>query len=224
MVKYKIGLVDDEVLFLNGMRALINLHDEMEVVLMASNGQELLDKLEALSSDLPDIILCDIEMPVMDGIDTMINVNKLYPDLKTIILSSHYDPVLIIKMIELGASAFMPKNETPDVFYDTILNVIKTGFYYNNFILKVIRDKMSIARKDKEGLVKLTKREKEVLLLICEQKTNKEIGETIFLSTRTVEGHRNHLLDKTNSKNTAGLIIFAIENGYYNIKPKNKKW
>lgn len=224
MVKYKIGLVDDEVLFLNGMRALINLHDEMEVVLMASNGQELLDKLEAISSDLPDIILCDIEMPVMDGIDTMINVNKLYPDLKTIILSSHYDPVLIIKMIELGASAFMPKNETPDVFYDTILNVIKTGFYYNNFILKVIRDKMSIARKDKEGLVKLTKREKEVLLLICEQKTNKEIGETIFLSTRTVEGHRNHLLDKTSSKNTAGLIIFAIENGYYNIKPKNKKW
>ena len=128
-------------------------------------------------------------------------------------------------MMEIGASAFMPKNEETLEFYDTILNVIETGFHYNDFVVKLIREKMLFGAKSKVvDLTVLTRREKEILSLICDQKTNKEIGQELFISPRTVEGHRNKLLEKTNSKNTAGLIIYAIEKGYYQVKVKSNDW
>ena len=220
--KYKIALLDDESLFLQGLTMLVNNNEQMQVTLSAENGQDLLAELSK-GEELPDLLLCDLEMPVIDGVDVTKAVAASYPDIKVVILSSHYEPSLILKMLEIGASAFMPKNEKPDDFYLTITNVIEKGFHYNDYIVQLIREKMLFGSKKKtNNSVELTSREEEILKLICDQKTNKEIGEEIFISPRTVEGHRNRLLEKTDSKNTAGLIIYAIENGYYSVNILNK--
>ena len=220
--KYKIALVDDESLFLQGLTMLININENMEVILSAENGDDLLTKLSK-SEELPDLLLCDLEMPVKNGVDVTKELASSYPAIKVVILSSHYEPSLILKMLEIGASAFMPKDEKPEDFYQTIINVIEKGFHYNDFIVQLIREKMLFGSKKKtSNSVNLTEREEEIIKLICDQKTNKEIGEEIFISSRTVEGHRNRLLEKTGSKNTAGLIIYAIENGYYSVNILNK--
>lgn len=223
--KFKIAVADDEALFRKGLDMLINDHDRLTTHIMASDGRDLLDQLSAASSDLPDVLLCDLEMPNIDGVEVTKKVAEFYPDVKIIILSSHYESALILKMMEIGASAFMPKNEETLEFYTTIINVIEKGFHYNEFVVKLIREKMLFGAKSKVvDLTVLTRREKEILSLICDQKTNKEIGQELFISPRTVEGHRNKLLEKTNSKNTAGLIIYAIEKGFYQVKVKNNDW
>jgi len=220
--KYNIALVDDEGLFRKALSMLINNNEKLNTTISADNGKALLEAL-VKAKKLPELILCDMEMPVMDGVETTKKLAELYPDIKVIILSSHYEPALILKMMEIGASAFMPKNERPDSFYETIINVIEKGFHYNEYIVKLIREKLHFGTSKKIELgTDLTTREKEVLTLICEQKTNKEIGEEIFISSRTVEGHRNKLLEKTRSKNTAGLIIYAIEHGYFSVKVASK--
>ena len=219
--KYNIAIVDDESLFRQGLSMMVNNHEQMTASIFAENGQHLLELLEK-TDDLPDLLLCDLEMPVMNGVEVTKELTRQYPDIDVVILSSHYEPSLIMKMMEIGASAFMPKNEKPDEFYDTIINVIEKGFHYNDFIVQLIREKMHFGNKKISTVsIELTDREKEVLQLICDQKTNKEIGEEIFISPRTVEGHRKKLLQKTDSKNTAGLIIFAIENGYYSVNIKD---
>lgn len=223
--KFKIAVADDEALFRKGLHMLINDHEQLTTHIMASDGRDLLDQLNASKADLPDVLLCDLEMPNIDGVDVTRKVAELYPSVKIIILSSHYESALILKMMEIGASAFMPKNEETLEFYETILNVIDKGFHYNDFVVKLIREKMLFGAKSKiVDLTVLTRREKEILALICDQKTNKEIGQELFISPRTVEGHRNKLLEKTNSKNTAGLIIYAIEKGYYQVKVKSNNW
>jgi len=222
---YKIAVVDDEALFRKGLDMLINDHPNMQTHLMAADGRDLFDQLNANINDLPDVILCDLEMPNIDGVKVTKRMAAEYPDIKIIILSSHYESALILKMMETGASAFMPKNEETEEFYETIINVIEKGFHYNDFVVKLIREKMLFGAKSKiVDLTVLTKREKEIISLICQQKTNKEIGQDLFISPRTVEGHRNKLLEKTNSKNTAGLIIYAIEKGYYQVKVKKNNW
>jgi len=220
--KYKIALVDDESLFLQGLTMLVDNNEQLQVTITAENGNDLLTKLSE-TEDLPDLLLCDLEMPVMDGVELTKALAASYPQIKIVILSSHYEPSLILKMLEIGASAFMPKNEKPKEFYLTIINVIEKGFHYNDYIVQLIREKMLFGTKKKTtNAVKLTAREEEILKLICDQKTNKDIGEEIFISPRTVEGHRNKLLEKTASKNSAGLIIYAVENGYYSVNILNK--
>jgi len=222
---YKIAVADDEALFRKGLDMLINDHDRLQTHIMASDGRDLLDQLRASTNDLPDVLLCDLEMPNIDGVEVTKRLSEEYPQIKVIVLSSHYESALILKMMETGASAFMPKNEETEEFYTTIINVIEKGFHYNDFVVKLIREKMLFGAKSKiVDLTVLTSREKEILSLICDQKTNKEIGKELFISPRTVEGHRNKLLEKTNSKNTAGLIIYAIEKGYYQVKVKNNDW
>lgn len=222
---YKIALADDEKLLLKGLTMLVNEHPLLHVCWTAEDGQDLINKITNPNIAKPDLILCDLEMPNKNGVQAVTELDQLELGLKIVILSSHYDSDLILKMIEVGASAFMPKNESPEEFYLTILNVIQKDFHYNDYILQLIRDQIHFGKKkNKINLEPLTKREKEVLYLICEQLTNKEISEQLHLSIRTIEGHRNNLLSKTKSKNTAGLIIYAVENGYYQVNLKKKDW
>ncbi len=224
MDKYKIAIVDDESLFRQGLTMLVENHEKCKVTLCGEDGNDFLRLLNE-ADELPDLLLCDLEMPNKDGVQLTKELAIKYPEIKIVILSSHYEPSLIMKMMEIGASAFMAKNEQPEAFYNTIINVIEKGFHYNDFVIQLIREKMHFgSRKEKQIQLDLSKREKEVLNHLCDQKTNKEIGEMMFISPRTVEGHRKNLLVKTNSKNTAGLIIFAIEHGLYEVNIKNKDW
>lgn len=217
--KYRVDIVDDEQLFRAGLANLINGSGNAVIGLEAGNGKEYLQQLQN-SAELPHVILLDLEMPIMDGIELTKVLQKEYPEIKIVILSSHYTPLFIINLVELGASSYMKKNENITEVMRTIKNVIQNGFHYSDHVVRLIREYMKHGKTKREiGTEKsLTDREKEVLKLLCEELSNKEIADRIFLSPRTVEGHRKNLLSKTGAKNTAGLVIYAIENGYYRLE------
>jgi DNA-binding NarL/FixJ family response regulator len=213
--KYKIALADDEFLFRKGLELIINQDEMLEVTFSASNGKELVDALQK-EELVCDVILLDLSMPIMDGIDALRAINKLENKQKVIILTSHYDRNMIIKLLDEGAASFLAKNEDPDVLVQTLKNVIAKGFHFDDHLLRLLREKMSFGKKSKQN-IELTEREIEVLRLICQEYTNKEIGEQLFLSPRTVDGHRNNILEKTGVKNTVGLVLYAIEHGLINV-------
>ncbi len=166
---------------------------------------------------MPDVILLDLSMPELDGVDTLSALNKRENYPRIIILSSHYNPGIIVRTITEGASAFLNKNEKIEEVMRTVLNVAEKGYYFNEYVFNLLRQRRLSSKVDQKG-IDLTEREIEILKLICEELTNKEISEKLFISSRTVEGHRNNILIKTGAKNTAGLIIFAIEHDIYKVK------
>ena len=207
----KLGIIDDEGLFRKGMRALISEYENVEVVLEVANGRELLEMLNHVPA--PDVILLDMQMPLMNGVETTKVLQREFPEIGIIILTTHYGKGFVIKMIELGAASYLPKNSEPEEVYKTLMEVDTKGFSYNDHVMGVIRENMQNKIKKRNLIeVDLSKREKEVLQLICEQYTTSEIGEKLFISPRTVDGHRNNLLGKTGARNTAGLVVFALEN------------
>jgi DNA-binding NarL/FixJ family response regulator len=215
-----IAIADDETLFRRGMKLILNDYPRFQVDLEAENGVDLLDKLSAAET-LPDILLLDLKMPKMNGIETAKILQKKYPDVKIIVISTHFSRAFIINMIELSAVAYLPKNSQITDVVATIESVYENGFYYNNEVLTIIRENIISKKKPKAQFsLELTNREKEVLQLICEQHTAPEIAEKLFISARTVDGHRNNLLLKLNCRNVAGLVVFALQHELVNIPVK----
>ena len=220
MTQIKIGIADDATLLRKGLSFLLNGQNGIDVVLEAVNGQDLLDKLEAVSNQL-DILILDLEMPVLDGIKALEILREKYSDIKVIILSGHYNESFILNMVEVGAAAYLPKDATPSEFISTIRNVYENGFHYNEKVWKIIEE-----NKDRDILETpqlaptLTKRELEILQLICEQQTASEIAEKLYISRRTVEGHRTRILQKLNCRNVAGMVAYAIQNRLVKFNPQ----
>ncbi|MCC9061409.1 response regulator transcription factor [Flavobacterium piscisymbiosum] len=209
----KIALVDDEVLFRKGISFLLQREDNIDIIFEASNGEELLSNLND-SIIKPDIIMMDLKMPVLNGVEATKIIRKLFPEIKIIALTSYDTKSFIANMIQVGAVAYLIKNTTPKDLIHTINQVAKKGFYYSENVLKTIQETI-ISTKNSKGNLEtsfLSPREIEILQLICLQKTTTEIAEHLYLSPRTVEGHRNNLLLKTESRNIAGLVVYAIQN------------
>ena len=219
----RLGIIDDEELFRKGLSRLIEDIEGMSVLLEASHGQDLLDQLASRQTnhqDLPDLVLLDLQMPVMNGVETARELQKQYPDIKIIVLSTHFSKAFVLNMIEVGASAHMPKKAPLDEMEMTIKKVAEKGYYYNERVLEIITENIRTKQKPKASFdIQLTPREEEVLQLICKQYTAQEIADKLYISPRTVEGHRNNLLTKLNCKNIAGLVIFAIQNQLVKIEP-----
>lgn len=209
----KIVLVDDELLFRKGISFLLEREDNIEVVYEASNGIELIDFLNQATT-LPDIVMTDLKMPFLDGVEATKILHKEFPEIKIIALTSYDSNLFVANMIDMGASSYIVKNATPQELVKTITEVATKGFFYNENVLKIIRENFTTNKNNQNRIANhfLTNREVEVLQLICDQKTTAEIGEILFISPRTVEGHRNNLLLKTESKNIAGLVFYAIQN------------
>lgn len=209
----KIVLVDDEVLFRKGISFLLGREENIEIIHEASNGLELISFLKE-SSQLPDIIITDLKMPLLNGVEATKIIHKEFPQIKIIALTSYDSKSFVANMIDIGAVSYIVKNATPQELLRTIQEVANKGFYYNDTVMKIIQDTVLTSKNNKSKLDSgfLTSRELEVLQLICDQKTTIEIGEKLFISPRTVEGHRNNLLLKTESRNIAGLVVFAIQN------------
>ncbi|MEL6673006.1 MAG: response regulator transcription factor [Bacteroidota bacterium] len=217
----RIAIADDEALFRKGMGLLISEFDGMELAWEVGDGQELLDKLATLET-LPDVLLLDLNMPRVTGIDAAKVIQKTYPQIRMVIISTYFSKSFILNMIELGATSYLPKNTQPAEVEKTIREVVDKGFSYNQAVMEVMRDQMMQKSRPKPVNsfgVTLTGREKEVLQLICEEYTTAEIAEKLFLSARTVDGHRNNLLQKLNCRNTAGLVVYAIQHQMVNIQP-----
>nr|WP_315248851.1 response regulator transcription factor [uncultured Flavobacterium sp.] len=209
----KIGLVDDEVLFRKGISFLLQREKNIEILFEASNGEELISHLN-INEIKPDIIIMDLKMPVLNGVEATKIIRKFFPEIKIIALTSYDTKSFVTNIIQVGAVAYLVKNTTPKDLVNTINEVASKGFFYNETILKTIQDTIQPSKNSKINLESgfLSPREIEILQLICNQKTTAEIAEELFLSPRTVEGHRNNLLLKTESRNIAGLVVYAIQN------------
>ena len=210
-----IAIADDQMLFRRGMTAIINSFEGMTVVCETDNGRKLLTFLET-TTQKTDVILMDLSMPELNGIDTMKIIHEKYPDQKVIILSVHNEEKFVVHLIELGANAYLFKNAEPEDVESAIMGVVEKGFYFSESLMHTFQKRMSnkkthVSVHDNIPIT-LTVREIDVLNQICQELTAQEIAEKLFISVRTVDGHRNNLLEKTGARNTAGLVIFAIKN------------
>ncbi|MFQ3173294.1 MAG: DNA-binding NarL/FixJ family response regulator [Flavobacterium sp.] len=217
--RIKIVLVDDEVLFRKGISFLLGREENIEIIQESSNGVELITFLNE-NGNHPDIIIMDLKMPSLNGVEATKILHKEFPEIKIIALTSYDTTSFVANMINVGAVSYLVKNSTPEELLKTINEVALKGFYYNEKVLKVIQETDTNSKNNKSALDNnfLTNREIEVLQLICEQKTTLEIGELLFISPRTVEGHRNNLLLKTDSRNSAGLVVYAIQNEIVDVQ------
>ncbi|MPT34775.1 MULTISPECIES: response regulator transcription factor [Flavobacterium] len=211
----KIILVDDEALFRKGIAFILQREKNFEILFEASNGGELIDYLNLNEQRLPDIILMDLKMPMVNGVEATKFIHRRYPQIKIIALTSYDSKPFIANMVQVGAASYLVKNASPMEMLFTINEVMDKGFYYNDFVMQVVNENLILEqKKSKTNLDEdyLTNREIEILRLICGQMNTNEIAEKLFISPRTVEGHRNNLLLKTDSKNVAGLVVYAIQN------------
>lgn len=215
MKKIKLAIADDQTLFLKGMRFIIQTFENIDLIIEASNGQSLIDKIE---NNIPDIILLDIKMPGMDGIETLKKIRSRHADIKIILLTMYNDERLISLGMEVGANGYLLKDEDSEVVREAIHSVYKKGFYFNDYVskalLRQVKKKTPNLSKAEilDSSIRLSKRETEVLSLICQEMSTNDIAKQLYISSRTVEGHRKNLLEKTGAKNVVGLVIFAVKN------------
>jgi DNA-binding NarL/FixJ family response regulator len=204
----KVIIVDDYVIFRKGLRAILNEIDEIKVVGEASNGHELFDLLKHSQAD---VILMDIKMPVMDGVEATRRVVEKYPQTKIIALTMFEEISYFNQMVEAGADGFLLKKTTKDELEKAIQMVIIGETYFSEeFVSNATR-----FNKPKTVIctIELTEREQEVLELICKGQSNSEIAKYLGVSPRTIDGHRAHLLEKSGAKNAPQLVLYAIKNG-----------
>ena len=206
MSKIKIIIVDDHQLFRDGLAGLLSKHVDFELLASLADGETLLKYLA--DKDLPDVVLLDLTMPGMGGFEVLKKLKKHYKKLKTIVISMHDDGVYIVKCAKAGAYGYLLKNADEEELTFAIHKVYRGERYYNAEISARMFQNLSLQDSIPE---KLTKREKEVLAFLAEGLTTKEIAETMFISTRTVETHRANMLKKLDAKNTAELIKRATQ-------------
>lgn len=207
--KIKVTLVDDHALFRNGLKLLLNSTRRMKVISEAANGKEFLQVIE---DELPDIVLMDINMPVMDGVEATQIAGEKHPEIKIIALSMFGEEDYYYKMINAGVKGFLLKNSDIKEVTDAIDQVNQGSSFFSQELLYNVIKNFNTQKETETETAHLSKRELQVLEEICKGLSNQEIAENLFISKRTVDKHRANLLSKTNSKNTANLIMYAIKN------------
>jgi DNA-binding NarL/FixJ family response regulator len=208
MEKIKIILADDHKLVREGFKALLKKSQDFEIIAEAQNGNELLDLIEKY---LPDILLVDISMPGLNGIDAIGIIKKINPNIRFIILTMHEEAEYVMKSIQSGASGYLLKNVEPEELYRAIKTVAGGEKYFNAAISNIMVENISKGNQNKEEKESITTREKEILKYVAEGLSTKLIADKLKISDRTVETHRVHLLKKMHVHNTAELIKKAID-------------
>lgn len=213
----KVAIVDDHQLFRKSLAHLLNSFNDIEVVFQANNGKEF---LECIDEHLIDLVLLDIQMPEMDGFQTCKVLRDKYPNIYVLIISQLTTKESIHKVMELGAHGFFTKNSDPDQLQNAILSIKNNGYYFGNELGTVIREVMLWEKKNtattNEPYIEvdencLTTREIEIIKLVSNGRSSKEISEILNINVRTVETHRKHIMEKTNSKNFIGVVVFALK-------------
>jgi DNA-binding NarL/FixJ family response regulator len=204
----KVIIVDDHVIFRKGLVAILNEIDDVKVVGEASNGHDVLNLLKKQTAD---IILMDIKMPVMDGIEATRKVSERFPHIKVVALTMFEEISYFNKMIEAGAAGFLLKKTNVDELEAAIHNVFEGDSYFSEEFMSSVTK--HIKPKSKQPDIKLSEREIEVLKLICKGFSNPEIAKELHISPRTIDGHRAKLLEKTGAKNAPNLVMYAVKHG-----------
>jgi two-component system, NarL family, response regulator DegU len=213
MKKYKVYIADDHTLFRKAMVNLMKTFDRIDLIRDAENGKELLALMKA---DIPDVVIVDLQMPVMDGAEVSEAIATKYPEVKIIILTMHDSEKFILHMMETGVHAFLLKNTEPEELEKAIYAVMEKDFYHNDLVAAVLRKNVKEKKSAQRPMFRqseLTEREKEILILTCQELTIKEIGQKLSLSENTVRNHKVNIMEKVGVNNTVGLVKFAYETG-----------
>lgn len=210
MQKLKIYLVDDHKLFREGLKLLLSTQEFVHHIYEASNGREFLENLTFVDSD---VVLMDIEMPEVNGIDATREALKIKPDLKIIVLSMYGDEQYYYQMIDAGAKGFMLKNTGIENVITAIRKVAAgENFFSEELLFNILNTMRDTKSESEQHDNELSEREMEILYHVCKGKSNQEIADELFISKRTVDKHRANLLSKTGCRNTAALVMYAIKN------------
>jgi len=214
VAKIKILVVDDHAVLRDGVRALLGLHDDLEVVGEASEGKEAVVKAQEL---MPDVVIMDIAMPGMDGLEATRRIRKKHPKIKVLVLTQHDNKEYILSVIKAGASGYVPKRALGSELVSAIRSV-KEGdsFLYPSAASALIEDYLQQTR-DEDPYDQLTAREREIFKLIAEGHTSREIADMLFLSLRTVQGHRLKIMEKLDFHNRTELIKYAMRKGLVSL-------
>ncbi len=212
----RISLVDDHKMFREGLKFVLSDIENTEVVSESSNGAEFLQEIDEIR---PDLVLMDISMPVLNGIETTKEVIRRYPDMKIIALSMFGDEEYYSKMIQAGAKGFIIKESGSEELEKAVREVAAGGTYFSQKLLQnIILSYSGVGSQEpKEEAITLTRRESEVLRLICSGFTNAEIAEKLNLSLRTVEGHRSKLINRTGVKNSIQLVLYVFRHKLFDL-------
>ncbi|MDZ4663593.1 MAG: response regulator transcription factor [Bacteroidota bacterium] len=209
--KINVGIVDDQLMFRQGMISVLKDYDELNISLEASDGKELLTMLE--NGNVPDVLLLDLEMPLMNGIETLQIIREKKIDVKVLIITMHDEEEMVVHLIEKGANGFLAKNEAIENVVEAITAVKQNNYFFNDKFSKAILHNLMSTEKiePKFASTKLNERELQIVQHICDELTNKEIAARLNLSNRTVDGYRERILRKIRAKNTAGIVMYAIK-------------
>ncbi|MFT4023067.1 MAG: response regulator transcription factor [Flavihumibacter sp.] len=209
----KVAIADDHALFRAGVKTALSTKKDVELVGEAENGMQLLTLLKHTE---PDVILLDIQMPIMDGIATLPEIKKVNPYVKVIILSMHNDHSMISRLMEIGANSYLTKNSDSETIYQAIKTCYEQEFFFNELTNKALLTGLRTRKTDPDALLdaQLSEKEIRILKLMCEEKTTKEIADIVDISPRTVEAIRDKLKTKTGAKSMAGLVMYAVKKGF----------
>jgi DNA-binding NarL/FixJ family response regulator len=209
--KINVGIIDDQHLFRQGLVSLLKDYPEVNISLEASDGKELLAMLYA--GNVPDVLLLDIEMPVMNGIEALKIIREKKISVKVLIITMHDEEEMVIHLIEKGANGFLPKNEDIENVVDAIVAVVQNDYYFNDKFSKAMLHNLMTSEKIEPKFIssRLNEKELEIVQMVCAEMTNKEIALKLNLSSRTVDGYRERILKKIGAKNTAGIVMYALK-------------
>lgn len=211
MDKIKIVLLDDHQMFRDGVKAVLGDEDNIELIGETGSGKELFDLLSQVQ---PDLVITDISLPDISGIEVASRIVKHYPNMKVLMLSMHTNEEFIVKALKAGAHGYLPKDTSMDELLEAIQTIHQGEHYFNKDISNIILKGLANQAKSPEDTTTdaLTRREKEIVRLVVEGLSNKEIAEKLFISIRTVDSHKTNILQKLKLKSTVELVKFAIRN------------
>ena len=210
----KVAIADDHQIFRKGVILSLRQYNNIKFVFEADNGEDLIQKVSD-NDPPPDVILMDLKMPVKDGIETTKYLNKHFPAIRIIILTMYEDERFVGHLMDSGANGYLLKSTEPSEIKKAIIDVMRTGFYLNNFVNRVLIKKNYAKQKFNPNLnseVVISEREKEVLTLVCMEYTAHEIAQKMEISARTVEAIKDRLMERFGVKNSVGLVFYAMKN------------
>lgn len=212
-MKHKVAIVDDHTLLSQAISKLVDEFDDFESIGEFKNGQEIITALKA-GSIHPEIILMDVNMPILNGIETTKIISKDFPEIHIMALSVEEDEQTIIQMLKSGAKGYLSKDIQKDLLHTALTTTLHEGFYYTQNVTNALLGSLN----KKNELEDLKERELEFIQLACTDLTYKEIAEKMFLSPKTIDNYRDSVFSKLNIKNRIGLVLFAIKNGMYKFE------
>lgn len=208
----KVAIADDHKIFRKGVILSLRPFTNIKFVQEAENGNEL---IEGLAESAPDVILMDLRMPVKDGIETTKHIAKTYPNIHIVVLTMFEDERFVSHLMEIGANGYLLKSADPTEIRRAVMEVFEKGYYLNNFVNRILLKKSHAKQKVIPSLnseITLTDRERDVIKYICMEFTASEIAQKMEVSPRTVEAIKDRLMEKFGTKNTAGLVFYAVKN------------